>query len=122
MNPTITVLPCHVNFIAISWDMMTICHNCTKLEPHKVLISGVRGLEKALDHMEVGLEQDTSASEREPQFAATPRDVRRVMMRERRAAAWRHLNVLERDVIIVFSALCKVRIRYWCTSLCSTGM
>ena len=59
--------------------------------------------------MEVGLEQDTSASGSERQHAATPRDVRRVLMRERRAAAWRHLNVLERDVIIVFSALCKVQ-------------
>lgn len=59
--------------------------------------------------MEVGLEQDTSINDSEKQHAATPRDVRRVMMRERRAAAWRHLNVLERDVIIVFSALCKVQ-------------
>lgn len=58
--------------------------------------------------MEVGLEQSTAVNEREPPFAATPRDVRRVVMRERRAAAWRHLNVLERDVIIVVSALCKV--------------
>ena len=57
--------------------------------------------------MELGLEQDTSAIN-DKKHAATPRDVRRVMMRERRAAAWRHLNVLERDVIIVFSALCKV--------------
>lgn len=65
-------------------------------------------MEKALDHMEVGLEQSTAVNEREPPFAATPRDVRRVVMRERRAAAWRHLNVLERDVIIVVSALCKV--------------
>lgn len=60
--------------------------------------------------MEVGLEQSTAVNEREPPFAATPRDVRRVVMRERRAAAWRHLNVLERDVIIVVSALCKVPI------------
>lgn len=29
-------------------------------------------------------------------------------MRERRAAAWRHLNVVERDVLIVVTALCKV--------------
>jgi hypothetical protein len=31
------------------------------------------------------------------------------LMRERRAAAWRHLNVVERDVLIVVTALCKVR-------------
>jgi hypothetical protein len=30
------------------------------------------------------------------------------LMRERRAAAWRHLNVVERDVLIVVTALCKV--------------
>ncbi len=68
-----------------------------------------RGLEKALDRMEVGAEQAVAPAANGRQHAATPRDVRRVVMRERRAAAWRNLHVLERDVIIVFSALCKVR-------------
>ena len=60
--------------------------------------------------MEVGLEQAVAPANggNGRQHAATPRDVRRVVMRERRAAAWRNLHVLERDVIIVFSALCKV--------------
>jgi hypothetical protein len=62
--------------------------------------------------MEVGLEQAVApANGNGRQHAATPRDVRRVVMRERRAAAWRNLHVLERDVIIVFSALCKVASR-----------
>ena len=58
--------------------------------------------------MEVGPEQAV-VQPNGRQHAATPRDVRRVVMRERRAAAWRNLHVLERDVIIVFSALCKVK-------------
>ena len=35
-------------------------------------------------------------------------DVRRVLMREKRLSAWRHLKVPERDVLTVFAAVCKV--------------
>ena len=35
-------------------------------------------------------------------------DVRRVLMREKRLSAWRHLRVPERDVLTVFAAVCKV--------------
>lgn len=43
-----------------------------------------------------------------PFHAATPRDARRSLMHTRRAAAWRHLNTVERDVLLVITALCKV--------------
>lgn len=38
------------------------------------------------------------------------RDVRRVIMREKRSTAWRHLNLNERDVLTSLSAICKVRL------------
>ena len=43
-----------------------------------------------------------------PDAAPSPRDVRRVMMRGRKAAAWRHLTLPERDALTVLTAICKV--------------
>ena len=68
-----------------------------------------RGLEKALD----ALEADRAASkQRTPRRTSSERevDVRRVMMREKRAAAWRALHPAEKDVLTVFTAVCKVRL------------
>ena len=36
--------------------------------------------------------------------------MRRVVMREKRQAAWRHLSLTERDMLTVLSAVCKVRL------------
>lgn len=58
--------------------------------------------------MDVGNDRLPAPGSAEEVGAGTPKDVRRVMMRERRAAAWKHLNVMERDVVMVMSALCKV--------------
>lgn len=38
----------------------------------------------------------------------TPPDPRRALMRDRRAAAWRLLTTVEKDAVIVLSAMCKV--------------
>jgi len=68
-----------------------------------------RGLEKALDQLDAASEAaDAITPSQDGGPASTPRDARRTLMRERRAAAWRHLNVVERDVLIVITALCKV--------------
>ncbi len=69
-----------------------------------------RGLEKALDQMEVERAQSQAASKPPSTKVedAKERDVRRVLMRERRAAAWRHLTTSERDVLTVLTAVCKV--------------
>ena len=77
------------------------------------LCTQLRGLERALDQLDAALEADggSTRSTADPDGGApvaTPRDVRRSLMHERRAAAWRHLNVVERDVLIVVTALCKV--------------
>lgn len=63
-----------------------------------------RGLEKALDQMD-GPPRPVKEGK------AMKEDVRRVLMRERRAAAWRHLHVMEKDVLTVLSAVCKVELR-----------
>ena len=41
------------------------------------------------------------------------RDVRRVLMREQRASAWRHLFLPERDGLTVLSAICKAGCLSW---------
>lgn len=38
----------------------------------------------------------------------TPPDPRRALMRDRRREAWKRLTVVERDAVIVLSAMCKV--------------
>jgi hypothetical protein len=43
------------------------------------------------------------------QVEASPRDMRRVMMRGRKVAAWKRLSLSERDVLTVLSAICKAR-------------
>ena len=66
-----------------------------------------RGLEKALDAMEA--ERVVSASGvRRSSSNLSQRDVRRVLMRDRRALAWRSLLLPEKDVLTVFTAVCKV--------------
>ena len=42
------------------------------------------------------------------QGQASPRDVRRIMMRGRKVAAWRRLTLPERDVLTCLTAICKV--------------
>ena len=80
-------------------------------------IWGCRGLEKALDQIEAERGESTEAAiqlERQAQglarsdSAEKERDVRRVVMREKRQAAWRHLSLTERDMLTVLSAVCKV--------------
>ena len=66
-----------------------------------------RGLEKVLD----ALEADRAASKQmTPRRTSSEKeaDVRRVLMREKRAAAWRALQPAEKDVLTVFTAVCKV--------------
>ena len=85
--------------------------------PHRLisrLTNHTRGLEKALDAMEAERNADLAKAAKPGERSSESgegkeRDVRRVLMRERRAAAWRHLHVLERDVLTVLSAICKVR-------------
>ena len=43
------------------------------------------------------------------QEQASPQDVRRVMMRGRKVAAWKRLTLPERDVLTCLTAICKVR-------------
>lgn len=70
-----------------------------------------RGLEKALDQMQAErgqqAEQAALGSGSNDESVAD-QDVRRVVMREKRQAAWRHLSLNERDVLTVLSAICKV--------------
>ena len=77
-----------------------------------------RGLEKALDQIEAERGQSAEAAIHAQRSAKglprsdsieKERDVRRVVMRERRQAAWRHLTLPERDVLTVLSAICKVQ-------------
>ncbi len=42
------------------------------------------------------------------QEPVSPRDVRRVMMRGRKVAAWKRLKLPERDVLTCLTAICKV--------------
>jgi len=76
-----------------------------------------RGLEKALDQIEAergqtseaALEAERSLRGLTPNDSAKKeRDVRRVVMREKRQTAWRRLSLNERDVLTVLSAICKV--------------
>ena len=49
------------------------------------------------------------SDKRSAQVEASPRDMRRVMMRGRKVAAWKRLSLSERDVLTVLSAICKAR-------------
>ncbi|KAK9904753.1 hypothetical protein WJX75_001787 [Coccomyxa subellipsoidea] len=77
----------------------------------------LRGLEKALDQIEA--ERNAKAGEDAAAIAkaagteveASPRDMRKVMMRGRKVAAWRRLSLPERDVLTVLSAICKMAAR-----------
>ena len=44
------------------------------------------------------------------QEQTSPQDVRRVMMRGRKVAAWKRLTLPERDVLTCLTAICKVRL------------
>lgn len=78
-----------------------------------------RGLEQALDQMEAerAAKSSTSAAAgplsggefQVPDAAPSPRDTRKVMMKGRKAAAWRHLTLPERDALTVLTAICKAR-------------
>ena len=65
-----------------------------------------RGLERALD----ALEAERAAKQMPARRSTSEKesDVRRVLMRDKRAAAWRALLPAERDVLTVFTAVCKV--------------
>jgi hypothetical protein len=63
-----------------------------------------RGLEKVLDQIEAERPAGPAGAGGE----GADRDVRRVLMREKRAQAWRHLTLAERDVLTVLTAICKV--------------
>lgn len=72
-----------------------------------------RGLEQALDQMEAERAAQSGAAApgeaAAPDAAPSPRDTRKVMMRGRKAAAWRHLTLPERDALTVLTAICKAR-------------
>ena len=81
-----------------------------------------RGLEKAMDQLEAErgqkAEQDLQATRQAQGIMRTDsaekdKDVRRVIMREKRSSAWRHLNLNERDVLTALSAICKVPSSSW---------
>ena len=78
-------------------------------------VAGVarRGLEQALDQMEAERAAKSGAGApgeaAAPDAAPSPRDTRKVMMRGRKAAAWRHLTLPERDALTVLTAICKAR-------------
>jgi hypothetical protein len=59
---------------------------------------------KLLDHPEKALDELSPKLKR----ADTPPDPRRALMRDVRAAEWGALTVAERDIVIVFTAMCKV--------------
>lgn len=68
--------------------------------------SDLRGLERALDSLP---QQEPSSGGRSKLARQdTPPDPRRALMRDRRAAAWRSLTPVERDALIVLTAMCKV--------------
>lgn len=79
---------------------------------------GGRGLERALDDLdEAAAASDVAVAARDKAagaavYAATPRDVRRSLQHSRRASAWRNLNTVERDVLLVMTALCKVGLTF----------
>lgn len=56
---------------------------------------------------------DTETAFGDIQVEASPRDMRKVMMRGRKVAAWRRLSLPERDVLTVLSAICKVCLLSW---------
>lgn len=60
---------------------------------------------KALQHSRAGASDARCRRTQATLYFTVPMQT---LMRERRAAAWRHLNVVERDVLIVITALCKV--------------
>ena len=74
----------------------------------------LQGLERAFDSVPVqppgvgaaGVGSSADGSTQGQQ--ETPPDPRRAIMRDRRAAAWRLLTVVERDAVIVLGAMCKV--------------
>lgn len=51
---------------------------------------------------------ETPSSAKKLARTETPPDPRRALMRDARAPEWRALTVTERDIVIVFSAMCKV--------------
>jgi hypothetical protein len=51
---------------------------------------------------------EISQTLRDAQVEASPKDLRRIMMRGRKVAAWRRLRLPERDVLTVLTAICKV--------------
>ncbi|BDA49435.1 probable Brefeldin A-inhibited guanine nucleotide-exchange protein [Coccomyxa sp. Obi] len=77
----------------------------------------LRGLEKALDQIEAernakaGEEAAAMAKAAGTEVEASPRDMRRIMMRGRKVAAWRRLSLPERDVLTVLGAICKMAAR-----------
>ena len=70
-----------------------------------------RGLEQAMDQMEAerAAKLGAAGGVAAPDAAPSPRDTRKVMMRGRKAAAWRHLTLPERDALTVLTAICKAR-------------
>ncbi|KAK9788000.1 hypothetical protein WJX73_004027 [Symbiochloris irregularis] len=73
----------------------------------------IKGLEKALDAMEAErvTHSHVAAQMRRSSSGMSQKDVRRVLMRDRRALAWRSLLLPEKDVLTVFSAVCKMAAR-----------
>ena len=61
---------------------------------------------KLLDHPEKAHDELSPKLKR----ADTPPDPRRALMRDVRAAEWGALTVAEKDIVIVFTAMCKVRL------------
>ena len=73
-----------------------------------------RGIERALDQIEAERGQQTEAAlNTGPALprsdSAKKEEVKRSVMREKRASAWKHLSLNERDVLTVLSAVCKAR-------------
>lgn len=71
-----------------------------------------RGIERALDQIEAERGQQTEAAlNTGPALprsdSAKKEEVKRSVMREKRALAWKHLSLNERDVLTVLSAVCK---------------
>ncbi len=71
-----------------------------------------RGIERALDQIEAERGQQAEAAlNTGPALprsdSAKKEEVKRSVMREKRALAWKHLSLNERDVLTVLSAVCK---------------
>jgi hypothetical protein len=69
----------------------------------------LRGLERALDSLPQTEPVGRPATKLQRQD--TPPDPRRALMRDRRAAAWKLLTPVERDALIVLTAMCKMAAR-----------